>query len=346
MSARRQPPTEAQFIEKIERIACQAPSRRSVALSIGDDAAAVRVRSDRLLLVSCDALVEGVHFNLNYFSPEDLGWKALAVNLSDIASMGGIPLYATTTIALPKATPVSFVEEVYRGLAMLASQHRVALIGGDTCASRYGVFLDVTIIGEVQPRRMVTRGGARPGDLLYVTGELGGSAMGLELLADPSRLNQHIAAMVKRHIRPQPRCAVGVFLADHGLASAMIDVSDGLSSDLHHLCERSRVGAVVHSEQIPLPRVSRSQINRFSSDLLSYALNGGEDYELLFTVPQRLKRDVPPSIRGLTVHEIGHITRETGVCWLWQGERRTKLSPSGFDHFRDARRQPYTELAK
>jgi thiamine-monophosphate kinase len=336
MRPRKQPPTETQFIEKIQRITCQSASqRRGVALSIGDDTAALRIRSDRLLLVSCDAVVEGVHFDLNYFSPEDLGWKALAVNLSDIASMGGIPLYATTSIALPMATPVGFVEKVYRGLAMLAAQHRVALIGGDTCSSRHGVFLDVTIIGEVHARRMVTRGGARPGDLLYVTGELGGSAMGLELLAGRSRLSRHISSMVRRHLRPQPRCAAGRFLAGQRLASAMIDISDGLSTDLHHLCERSMVGAMIYSDRIPLPRVPSSQINRFSSAPLSYALNGGEDYELLFTVPQRLRRKVPRSIRGLPVHEIGHITSETGVCWLCQGGRRSRLSPCGFDHFRD-----------
>jgi thiamine-monophosphate kinase len=156
------------------------------------------------------------------------------------------------------------------------------------------------------------------------------------LLADPSRVNQHIAEMVKRHLRPQPRCEAGRFLADHRLASAMIDVSDGLSTDLHHLCERSGVGAMIYSDRIPLPRIPSRQISLFSADLLSYALNGGEDYELLFTVPQRLRKKVPASIRGLPVREIGHITGETGTCWLWQGEQRTKLSPAGFDHFRDA----------
>ena len=230
--------SEAHIIRAIRRIAGRPKDRRLV-LPIGDDAAAFRVHPGHLVLVSTDALVEGVHFDFRYCSPEDLGWKALAVNLSDIAAMGGIPLYVTTSIALPSKRVPGFVSRFYRGLTAIARKHSVTLVGGDTCRSLKGVFLDVTIIGEVEPKHMLTRQGAKPGDSLYVTGELGGSSVGLELL---SRWRQAPrGAAIRRHLRPQPRCAAGRFLAEQKLASAMIDLSDGLSTDLCHLCDQSGV---------------------------------------------------------------------------------------------------------
>jgi thiamine-monophosphate kinase len=225
--------SEAQMIRAIQRIAGH-PKDRRLALSIGDDAAAFRTDPDCLTLVSTDALVEGIHFDLAYCSPEDVGWKALAVNLSDIAAMGGTPLYATTSIALTRRISADFVTRLYRGLASIARQHAVTLIGGDTCRSLHGIFLDVTIIGEVAPMQMLTRQGAKPGDLLYVTGELGGSSAGLELLSR-SRKKISRSAAIRRHLRPQPRCAAGRLLAEQKLVSAMIDLSDGLSTDLSRL---------------------------------------------------------------------------------------------------------------
>src|SRR5262249_20628701 len=157
-------------------------------------------------------LVEGIHFDLHYFSPEDIGWKALAVNLSDIAAMGGNPLYVATSIAVPPDKRSNWVRKFYDGLLRLASEFQVSLVGGDTCTSPCGLFLDVTIVGEVKPSEMVTRKGARPGDLLFVTGELGGSAMGLEVLKQHSELAKSYPEAVQRHLRPRPRCLVGRFL--------------------------------------------------------------------------------------------------------------------------------------
>jgi thiamine-monophosphate kinase len=322
--------SEAQMIRLLQRITGRAKDRRLV-LPIGDDAAAFRTRPGCLTLVSTDALVEGIHFDLTYCSPEDVGWKALAVNLSDIAAMGGTPLYATTSIALTRRTSADFVVRLYRGLASIARQHAVTLIGGDTCRSLHGIFLDVTIIGEVKPTHMLTRRGAKPGDLLYVTGELGGSSIGLELLSR-SRMKVPRSATIRRHLRPQPRCAAGRFLAKRKLASAMIDLSDGLSTDLGRLCEQSRVGAFVEAGQLPLVKLPGRQGQHLPSDLLHYALHGGEDYELLFAVPPRLSARVPKQIDGLPVHRIGRVTRTTGI-WLLDSQRKLRLHPRGFDHF-------------
>ncbi len=322
--------SEAQIIRAIRRIAGH-PKDRRLALPIGDDAAAFRIRPGQLVVVSTDALVEGIHFDFRYCSPEDLGWKALAVNLSDIAAMGGIPLYVTTSIALPRGCVPDFVPRFYRGLAAIARKHSVGLIGGDTCRSPKGVFLDVTIMGEVKPTHMLTRQGAKPGDLLYVTGELGGSSVGFELLSR-SRKSVPRSAPVRRHLRPQPRCAAGRFLAKRKLASAMIDLSDGLSTDLSHLCNQSGVGAVVEASRLPLVRIPLRQREVLSHKAQHYGLHGGEDYELLFSVPSRLSQSVPSQIDGLPVRRIGCITQSTGV-WLLDGDTKHRLQPSGFDHF-------------
>ena len=321
--------SEAHIIRAIRRIAGRPKDRRLV-LPIGDDAAAFRVHPGHLVLVSTDALVEGVHFDFRYCSPEDLGWKALAVNLSDIAAMGGIPLYVTTSIALPSKRVPGVVSRFYRGLTAIARKHSVTLVGGDTCRSLKGVFLDVTIIGEVEPEHMLTRQGAKPGDSLYVTGELGSSSVGLELLSRWRQVAR--GAAIRRHLRPQPRCAAGRFLAEQKLASAMIDLSDGLSTDLCHLCDQSGVGASVEASQLPLPKIPIRQRQFLSHAVLHYALHGGEDYELLFAVPSHLSQSVPYRIDGLPIHRIGCITQSTGV-WLLDGNRKRRLHPGGFDHF-------------
>ena len=323
-------PSEAHMIREIRRISA-SPTNRRLALSIGDDAAAFRTRPGRLILVSTDALVEGIHFKLSYCSAEDLGWKALAVNLSDIAAMGGTPLYVTTSIALPRGVAPDFVRRFYRGLTAIARKHAVTLIGGDTCRSMRGIFIDVTIIGEVEPRQMLTRHGAKPGDLIYVTGELGASGVGLELLSR-SRKPAPRSAATRRHLRPQPRCTAGRFLAERKLASAMIDLSDGLSTDLGHLCSQSGVGALIEASRIPLAKIAARHRRLLRNAPLQYALHGGEDYELLFAVPSRLSQCVPRQIDGLPVHNIGWITRSTGL-WLLDGQERQRLHAGGFDHF-------------
>jgi len=328
------PDTEAHLIQTIERLSRKGILKRSsVVLSIGDDAAAFRAKKGFLTLVSTDALVEGIHFDLHYFSPEDLGWKALAVNLSDIAAMGGSPRYVTTSIALPGNKNSDWVRKFYHGMLELASQAQVRLIGGDTCRSSQGIFLDLTIIGEVKPSEMLTRKGARPGDSLFVTGELGGSAIGLEILRDHSRFARRHPEVTRRHLRPNPCNRIGRFLASRRFATALLDISDGLSTDLHHLCEQSGVGAVIDADKIPVCRVPGSLSGLLAATPLDYALNGGEDYELLFTVSPRLRSKIPGSIGGISISEIGWITREAGRCRVLRQGWSRRLLPGGFDHF-------------
>lgn len=328
------PDSELRLIKRIQRLSAKSPlPRNRLIVPIGDDAAAIRGRKDSLLLVSTDALVEGVHFDLQYFSPEDLGWKALAVNLSDIAAMGGTPLYFTTSIALPGSLRSHWVRKLYQGMLELAAKSRVHLVGGDTCASLQGVFLDVTILGEVKLSEMVTRKGARAGDIVFVTGELGGSAAGLELLKRDSPFARKYPELIRRHLCPTPRSPIARFLASHRLASSLIDISDGLSTDLHHLCAQSRVGAVIEADKIPVADVPAGRRSLLSRTALDYALHGGEDYELLFTVSPKLKSRIPKSLHDIAFHEIGWITGEAGRCYILDHGRRRKLLAGGFDHF-------------
>ena len=330
MHSRPSATSEGKLIRQIERI-MRFRGDPSAEVSIGDDAAVFKPEPKQRILVSSDALVEHVHFDLRYFLPHDLGWKALAVNLSDIAAMGGLPLYFTTSIALPLALPRRFVAEFYRGMARLARVHRVALIGGDTCFSPHDLFIDITILGAVLGPRQVTRSQAKAGDCIFVTGELGGSAMGLELLRKFGRKGRS-RALARRHLRPEPRCRIGRHLAEHRLASAMIDVSDGLSTDLNHLCAQSGVGAEIWRPELPVARVLKEHRKLLSGDPIEFCLHGGEDYELLFTVPSRLRRRIPAMLFGVPIHHIGIVTKDRNV-WLLDSSARTRFHPGGFDHF-------------
>jgi thiamine-monophosphate kinase len=338
MTAHRSLPAESQIISQIRRITQKRKiSQDRLILSIGDDAAAFRPRPGYLLLVSSDALIEGIHFEKESTSAEALGWKALAVNLSDIAAMGGNPLYATTTLGIPPETSSRFIAGFYRGLNRLGSRYGVVVVGGDTCSSPKDLFIDMTILGEVKSHQLLTRSGARPDDVLFVTGTLGESAIGLELLKTKSKVSRSHKHFIERQLRPSPRLVIGRYLSSHRIASALIDISDGLSTDLHHLCEQSRVGAVIEESKIPLPKLSEGIKAGLAKSPTDYALNGGEDYELLFTAPAQKRHLVPPQIDGIPVHEIGRITGQRGICSVNEGGRSRRLPARGFDHFKNSR---------
>jgi thiamine-monophosphate kinase len=334
MAGKPAPANEVAFLRSIERLVFAGGRRpRNLILPIGDDAAAFRVRPGCQALISTDALVEGVHFDLSYFSPEDLGWKALAVNLSDIAAMGGRPTFFTTSLAVPRGTSAQFLKRLYRGMLELARETGVTLIGGDTCSSPSGLFLDVTILGEVEPSKMVTRQGGRPGDLLYVSGALGGSAIGLEFLKRRIRPSSGGKELSRRHLRPRPRLELARKLIRRCAVNAMIDLSDGLSTDLNHLARESRVGAIICAEKIPTTPLSSKLSSLLPASLLHYSLNGGEDYELLFSVPARDQKKVPRELDGIPITEIGHLTGGKPGCWISTGGKQQPLPPSGYDHF-------------
>ncbi|MFN8009481.1 MAG: thiamine-phosphate kinase [Terriglobia bacterium] len=329
------------MISQIDRLTQKKKPRHDrLLLSIGDDAAAFLPNPGYVLLVSSDALIEGIHFERKWTSARTLGWKSLAVNLSDIAAMGGVPLYVTTTLGLPASITPRFITDFYRGLSELASQFGVTVVGGDTCSSLRDLFIDITVIGQVRPREMLTRSKSKPGDLIFVTGRLGESAIGLDLLRTQSKISLE-SRYVERHLRPMPRLAVARHIASHRLATSMIDLSDGLSTDLNHICQQSRVGAIIEASSIPLPQL-RSRVREWlPKSPLHYALNGGEDYELLFTVSPAKRHLVPATIEGIEVSQIGIVTRRKEL-FLTQGKQRTRrLSAAGFDHFNSSSLSPH-----
>jgi thiamine-monophosphate kinase len=277
---------------------------------IGDDAAVVAPAAGRQLVLTTDLLAERVHFDLRTASFEDVGYKAAIANLSDIAAMGARPDYLLVSLAIPASCTESNILRLYRGLMAACRPYRVALIGGDTSASPDGLFLSLTVTGSVPKGSSLLRSGARVGDLIYVTGTLGDSLAGLRLL---SRSFRKVTArlplsdrrfLMARHRRPIAHCRLGQLLGRERLATAAIDLSDGLSGDIRHLCTQSRVGAEIHAAALPCSASLLTYAKATRTDPTALALQGGEDYELLFTVPPpksvRLRRAAAQPGRRLT----------------------------------------------
>jgi thiamine-monophosphate kinase len=349
------------LIHAVQKLSFQ--SSPDTMIGIGDDAAVLKIAPATVLLATTDMLIEGVHFDLTYTDFYSLGWKSAAVNLSDIAAMGGKPRFCLTSLALPARIPVEAVLDFYQGFTALARKHKTILVGGDTCSSKDGLVISVTLLGEAKKQTVVPRTGAKRGDRIFVTGTLGDAGAGLELLksgvrgrgsgsrgqgpgdrsqkpgvrriAFHSALRTPRSALIQRHLRPVPRVEWGRRLALSGCASSMIDVSDGLSSDLFHLCEESGVGAVLLSEAIPLSRSLLKSADFLNEPPLHYALSGGEDYELLFTVPlSRMKR---LEALHIPVTEIGRITAGNEMFLMNTVGRKTAVRPTGYNHFKRTR---------
>ena len=303
----------------------------------GDDAAVVRPPRGARLLLTTDLLAEGVHFRRAWARPVDLGWKLAAVNASDIAAMGGRPLWALLSLAVPPELDRSFAAGLGRSLRAASRRLGFTLVGGDTCASAAGIFLSLTLAGEAGPR-LLTRKGARADDLLFVTGHLGASALGLEALERHgcAALPAPLLRCARRHLHPEPRLAFGAALAGTGLARAALDVSDGISRDLGRLCAASRVGAEVRADLLPLlPSTSRAA-RLLGRDPIAAALHGGEEYELLFTARPRDERRVRAlgERLGLQVTAIGRILPPgAGVTAIGADGRPRPLVPRGWEHF-------------
>jgi thiamine-monophosphate kinase len=324
------PLNEKALIGRIRRQARNYRGRGVVRTGIGDDAAVLKCASGFELLLTTDFSLEGIHFRRNWHPPDSVGHRCLARGLSDIAAMGGEPNAAFLSLALPADLPQSWLDKFIGGMLRLAAQFHVQLAGGDTATSPAGVLADIVVVGRVSAGQALLRSGARPGDSIYVTGELGYSAWTLQqlregMLPEPASKQRAFYREHAAHFYPVPRIAVGRWLAERRLATAAIDISDGLSTDLGHICEESRVGALLREAAIPRP-------SGLPTSSLHYALHGGEDYELLFTAPG--SRPIPSKIAGVRVTRIGEIIRGTGMWLVDSHGQRKALVPRGWEHFR------------
>lgn len=338
---------EFEFIEKL-KVRAPKGGRRRLTQSIGDDCAIFRNRKGNEIVITTDLLIEEIDFQIAYTTATDLGHKAFTVSASDIAAMGARSLFSLISIGVPQSAWESgFGEGFYHGFNAQAERFGVVNIGGDISRTPKQIVIDSIMIGEVKRGHAIRRSGALPGDLIFVSGQLGGAAAGLAILNDQldrlkraehtpvtARCEQDEARqkLIARHIRPHPQLALGLLLGQKKLASAMIDISDGLSSDLLHLCNESGVGANINANSIPVDQnIYKSGLT--SSTPLNYALNGGEDFELLFTVKPRNVRHLYRELHSLPIFHIGVVTPEKGELLIVKDGKAEPLIAGGHRHF-------------
>ncbi len=303
---------------------------------IGDDCAVLRKNNRDCLLVTTDTLVAGVHFDLAWHPPDLLGKKSAAVNLSDIAAMGGQPRFALLTLAIPGAVPV-WLDDFLAGFHGMLLEYDTCLVGGDTVKSSSDLSIAVTIIGEAAEGNICYRAGARSSDLVFVTGSLGDAAAGLDLCRSGLTVdtNGQWQQLFKAHLDPQPQVRLGRILGESGMVHAMMDISDGLATDLAHMCTASGTGAEIIHENLPVSEQLRTAAEKLQKPLLDWVLRGGEDYRLLFTVSPRHEKELRRLVAertGMEMYAVGRITAEQGV-YLRRGEKRLEISYQGYDHF-------------
>lgn len=329
--------SESGVVATIRRLATGGP-RAGVRHGIGDDCAVLTPTPSAALVATTDMLLEDVHFRRRWAEPADIGWKALAVNLSDIASMGATPRWALVALACPETTEDEEVEAFFEGLLALATLHDVTVVGGDTSASTGGWLVNVTLLGETT-HPPALRSAAQPGDIVAVTGPLGRAAAGLAVLeapqAPPGIDTAALAGLTGAHLRPHPRVAEGRWLASSGLVNAMMDLSDGLATDLGRLVTESRVGARIEVERVPVDVDTRRIGDALGTDPLAWATGGGEDYELLLTCRaaafERLAEGLAASA-GCRPTAIGQIVAAGTVQYV-DGRGREIAVQGGFEHF-------------
>ncbi|HSY10683.1 MAG TPA: thiamine-phosphate kinase [Verrucomicrobiae bacterium] len=308
--------TEKRLIDRIRQASSRARFRGT---GIGDDCAALALPGGHEALVTTDFSLEGVHFRREWHPPDSVGHRCLARGLSDIAAMGGNPRAAFLSLAVPPNLHQRWIDGFVLGLLRLADRHGVQLAGGDTAQSPDGILADIVVLGSVPAQKAVLRSGAKAGDLIYVTGTLGSSVATLNELREGKKVGPKSRP---KHFYPEPRIGVGRYLREKKLVSAMIDVSDGLSTDLDHICEESGVGAVVYSQSLPITR---------GTDAIQRALHGGEEYELLFTAPAQ--RRIPKKIAEVPVSLIGEIIQEKTMKLATPDGKTVRLKPGGWQHF-------------
>jgi thiamine-monophosphate kinase len=313
---------------------------RLLSLGIGDDAALFQPTRGCETILTCDWFLEGTHFLRDKHPPDAVGWKSLARAVSDIAAMGGTPRCFLLSLALPESATGSWLAKFLRGLRRAALRFDCVLAGGDT-TKRNEILINITVVGEVQSGRALHRDGANAGDLLYVSGRLGEAEQGLRLLRKDRDIVNRSEAQLRKHLYPEPRLALGQWLVTKRLATAAMDLSDGLSSDLPRLCEASGVGARIDAQKLPRvnPLLSTSPARRKTNtarenEALALVLHGGDDYELLFTVPRNKASRVPASFEGVPLTAIGEITASRKILLGANGHIPTTLKPAGWDPFR------------
>src|SRR6266567_2083756 len=323
----------------IARITAGLPRYADVIVGVGDDAAVLDIGCDELLVATCDAQVEDTHFRLHHTNPHDIGRRALAVNLSDIAAMGGKPRFALISLLMPPTLDVAILDGIYEGLREEAEQFDVALVGGNIARNAERLIIDITLLGTGMRNRLLRRDSAKPGEVVMVTGSLGSAAAGL-LVSEDEQLaakipSENLVGVLAAQRTPTPRVAAGQWLAQHGVTTG-IDVSDGLAADISHLCEASGAGMRIEAEALPIrPEVVRiaALAGREPQDL---ALFGGEDYELVFTVPadhaEMLVRELFVAT-GVSATAIGTICEGSAMTLLREG-KSSSLRPGGWDHLR------------
>jgi thiamine-monophosphate kinase len=330
----------------IERIRTRLPPPPpTLTVGIGDDAAVAEVDRGSMVVLTTDALVEGVHFDRRFSSAADIGYKALAVNVSDIAAMGAAPRFALLSLILPDQFPIADVDDLLDGLIEIATATGVALAGGNITRSPGPLVVDVTVTGAVKPRRVLRRSGGRPGDQLYVTGTIGAAAAGLAWLrehaanapgrVDPSEIgDEAMAECIARHRRPEPRPRVGSLLGRTRAATACMDLSDGLADAVRQIAQASGTGAVVDASQLPIHPGADRWLRAREQDPIAASVSGGDDYELLFAVPPRgggRLRLVQRQSRGVPLTRIGELTPDPALLLRRGGS--TEPLPAGFVHF-------------
>jgi thiamine-monophosphate kinase len=312
-------------------------SHEKLIKGIGDDCAVVGPYEGKALLLTTDTLLEDIHFLLAKIPPEHLGEKSVAVNLSDIAAMGGKALHLLVSLAIPRTMSVDTVHAMYRGMKRICRRYGVNILGGDTVASPHRLMINVTVLGEAPEKEVLYRSGARPGDYIYLTGTIGDSAAGLRLIRGEFSAPEQVAFPLREaHNRPVPHLEAGRIIARSGLASAMIDLSDGLLSDLRHICEASSVGARLIYNALPLSGELKALAEANNFDPYKLALAGGEDYRLLITVPRQNAEAFNNIFSGgipCPAFQVGQITEHLGMRITRPDGSEEMLEPRGYNHF-------------
>jgi thiamine-monophosphate kinase len=325
-------PREPDLIATIWRAPSDNPTL-SVPLGIGDDAALFAAKPGHQVILTCDWFLEGSHFLRDKHPADAVGWKCLARATSDVAAMGGEPRCFLLSLALRSSCTGRWLNEFLAGLRRAARKFKCPLVGGDTTRRRE-ILINVTVVGEVRTGRALLRSGACPGDIIFVSGRLGEAEAGLRLLRGKgsARINKKDPTL-RKHLYPEPRIALGRYLSDERIATAMMDLSDGLSSDLPRLCAASGVGARIAAAQLPAVDLTARRDAK-KADCLDLALNGGDDYELLFTVPPSKARNLPRTFQGIPLTAIGEITGQPRLTLIHSDRREQPLRPRGWDPFR------------